>query len=351
MLGTPLFITMTRVGIGKPVQSAAVSASSISPDAELTDPTLFVDMSRLPAGFWAAAAADGGNVQVWTAGGTRLPMDLILFDHDTDTGFLAFKYIGAVSGGVSVEIICDGQQTEHPAVDSEFGQYNAYDDNWIAFYPNGGADEFDRTIRENHLTLVGLPATPSDALVTGIIGVSATNYRTVDTLNNFGSASAFVPNTYPATIIAVVQLTASQSIDALGMYNAAGGHELRLQPGRSGGGIQAQMEYSGAGADESASSELIAVDTDFHHFAGVATDDVSRDALLDGNIKGSNTDPATVTGLTQIVIGKGSRSALSSSSLNGNMCLAQIHDTVRSDEWLAFQAAMLDQSTFWGDWE
>lgn len=58
--------------------------------ANLTDFPVYVDLSDLPAGFWSAVTSDGGNIRV-SQSATDLPVDVVLIDTGTDTGYIFFK--------------------------------------------------------------------------------------------------------------------------------------------------------------------------------------------------------------------------------------------------------------------
>jgi hypothetical protein len=57
-----------------------------------------VDLAGLPAGFWSHVKADGGDIRVYTPGGTKLARDLVKIDGGTDSGILFFFAPSVLSG-------------------------------------------------------------------------------------------------------------------------------------------------------------------------------------------------------------------------------------------------------------
>jgi len=325
----------------------------IDPDTALSGFSHWIDLSEISdATFWANVSSTGGDIRATDGSNNPLPLDLVHFNKSNQTGFAVVKLTATVPAG-AIRLWAQNANASLPAANNTYGQYNAYDANYIAFYPDGQGN--DRTGNLNHLTHTGLPNPITDALVTGPIGVSATNYRHVDTSNNYGVANAVVPATYPVTLISVASLPSASTIDGLGIYTAAGGNEIRLQQQRASGPdrLISQVEYTGSTSQNGTSTAVTTNVDGWHHYAGVATSDVSRAALLDGANKGTDTDSSTISGIDEIVVGKGSRSATSSSSFLGNLCLCQIHNAARSDTWIEYQWSMLDQAAFYqiGNWQ
>ncbi|MCA9354007.1 MAG: DUF2341 domain-containing protein [Candidatus Kaiserbacteria bacterium] len=61
-----------------------------SVDADLTDFPISIDLSSLGSDFWTNVKSDGGDVRVYTSGGTEVAIDLAHFDSATELGELHF---------------------------------------------------------------------------------------------------------------------------------------------------------------------------------------------------------------------------------------------------------------------
>jgi hypothetical protein len=321
-----------------------------NPPGSLDDFTLFLDMALLPDRLWGLFLSDGGNLIARKEDETRLPLDLILFDKDAKTGFLAFKYLGTkTTSPQAIRIDADPDQLVLPAADSEFGQYNAYDANWRAFYPNAGFN--DRTQFLNHLTMTN--QVDATCLAAGPMGNEGIRYAFIDATNNYGRATASVPGTYPMTLVIAALLAVNDALPCFGLRDQSApdstNAEITANRNASVHRTDAGNTSDTALASE-AQSDTLATATVWRHIAGVFASSTSRTAYLAGGNDGN--DPTEIligSGvLDEIVVGKGSRSGITSNSTPNTLSIAQVHDVARTADWVAYQAAMLDQATFWG---
>lgn len=68
-----------------------VTIPSVAVSAAVTDFPVYLDLSLLPAAFWAHAQADGGDIRVTESdGSTRCPVDLVTINAGLQTGELHF---------------------------------------------------------------------------------------------------------------------------------------------------------------------------------------------------------------------------------------------------------------------
>lgn len=331
-------------------------ATPNTPNCTLPDHSLFVDLSRLPQGWWDVVSPTGGDIRVTNDDNEEVPRDIVDFDINAQTGFLVLK-MTQQNPPTPVRIWAGNPFVgDYEPADAN-GQYNAYDDNWRAFWPFGGArddGEEDRTQYLNHITLVN--EVDSANLVAGPIGVQATDYVAVDATNNYGRATASIPTTaYPTTFVVVAKDEDLTSLPCLGLRDQSGpttaNVELTVNRTAAVHRTDAGSTDTGASAAE-AQSGTVANNANFQHFAGVITSATSRAAYLQGGNEGTNATNITIANgvLDEIVIGKGARSGLSAASTTADLCLAQVHDAARSECWINYQYQMLDQDDFWGDW-
>jgi len=333
-------------------------ATPIAPNVTLADHTHFIDLSELPASWWAVVATDGRDIRATDGDADPIPFDLIYFDYANNTGFATVK----LTQTIPPREVClwVGNPDAGPlAVDDEFGQYAAYDSNWRAFWPSGGArdaGEEDRTQFLNHIVLAN--QVDEDNLTDGLIGVEATDYVFVDATNNYGRATTSIPSTaYPTTFVVVARDTDTTSLPCLGMRDQSGPStanvELTVNRDATNQRADAGSTDTGASAAEDQSNSL-ANSANYRQFVAVISAADSRTAYIDGgNDNAPNTTTITIASgvLDEIVIGKGSRSGLSASSTTADLSLAQVHDTARSEDWINYQYRMLDQPVFWGGWD
>lgn len=328
-------------------------ATPDAPTETLTDMTLFIDLSGMDDAWWGWVSITGQDIRATDVNNNPIPLDLIEFDYANQTGFAAVKITQTIPAR-PVRLWVGNPLVGLPAANSEFGQYNAYDAFWRQFLPNGQTT--DRTQFLNHCTNTGLPSPPTDALVTGPMGNFGTNYRFTDTTNNFGVATASVQAAgYPVTLILAGKNQGVFSIgEAYGIRDDAADTTLvALSPQRSLFDPDARTTINSqvtAGSSSGVTSTIVDNPPTWHHFAGTVTSAASRRAYLDGVGGTVETTSRDVLGLDEIVIGKPSRSGLSSTTVAYDLSVAQYHTTARSEAWIAYQSQMMVQPTFWNGW-
>ena len=116
----------------------------------LNDYTLFIDLSVMPTDFWAAVETDGVDIRATDQDDLFLPFDLIEFDSAANTGLLAVKLAPNDSLITDVRIWAGNSSAVAVNACARYGQYQAYDSSWLAFWPAGSGN--DRTQNQNHLT-------------------------------------------------------------------------------------------------------------------------------------------------------------------------------------------------------
>lgn len=152
----------------------------------------------------AACLADGADLRVTDEDNNLLAVDIIRFDSDgndiTDTA-IAVRYPGVTTSVSTLRIWFGDATATLPAADSEFGQYNAYGFNYLAFYPDGLGD--DRTSNQLDLTAVGSPT------VAGQAGPIAGSLAT-----DLNGSSQYGIVTLPDSLVAPLRVSAQTRPDA-----------------------------------------------------------------------------------------------------------------------------------------
>src|SRR6056297_1214654 len=126
-------------------------ATVTNPTSALTDFTLIVDLSTMPASWWSAVStSDGTRGRVYKGDGTtRLACDWIDFDDTAETGLLRVLWSGTLASTGTQELWIEPPVSGNDAVaaDNTYGSDNAYDDDWEGYWPDGGGS--DRTENNN----------------------------------------------------------------------------------------------------------------------------------------------------------------------------------------------------------
>ena len=324
--------------------------SEATPDnapSTLTDFTHWIDLSLLPASWWAKVGPSGGDIRATDGSNNPLPMDLIHFSAVNQTGFIAVKH-DALTTAEKVRLWVGKSGMAQPPATATYGQYNAYDSDWYGFWPDGGGT--DRTVFANTLTHTNSTAGDS----TGTIGVSATDY---DEANHGGSDSYAVKSspgvtTGPCTLAFVAKQnnltdTAGRTC-GLGTGTNDNRRVTFQRTGTDGRVVATEQNTSSASATTSASG--IAATT-YHHCAGTFVNTTSRFAYVNGTATQNTTSiTAPDAGTFSFAVGRAENPALATTTFQGDVCLLQLHNSARSSDWVAYQAAMMNQSTFWNGW-
>lgn len=148
------------------------TATLVNPTAALTDFTLLVDLSRMPAEWWAAVdTTDGTRGRAAKGDGTELAVDWIDFDSVNETGWARVKWSGtlATTGAQVLRVYPPKAANAAVAAGGTFGRHAAYDASVRGYWPDAGPT--DRTSNALNGTASGITA----GAQTGKVG-SATAY-------------------------------------------------------------------------------------------------------------------------------------------------------------------------------
>lgn len=163
----------SAVAVATPLAPSSISAT------ERTDAMLFIDLSRMPAGWWSAVHSTGRDIRVTRDNNTLLPRDVINFDKDAQTGLLVVKATVEESDPAVVRVYAGNPTVLGPDVTAAAGQYNTYPDYVHLFVPDGGLG--DRT--RNQLAGTNENGVITSGGAAGPLGAAATSYS--NTINGW----------------------------------------------------------------------------------------------------------------------------------------------------------------------
>lgn len=320
-------VTVTVATLGTTYAAALPMATPSN--LALVDVEFRVDLSLLPAGWWSVVASDGSDIRVSDIGENQLPCDpAIHFNKGAKTGFLVFK---GTAGGANTcyKIWCGGTAT-FLAKDSTYGQYNAYQNAAIGFWPDGSG--VDRTRNKNDMQPTGVTS------VAGTIGVSASRFGTGN------SSYCGIPNgfTGPYTLSVVSSQNLTGEIAFLNAASSATGSYGFV--GTTGStGYQCRSLLGGnIGTNW---CETPANDTTWAAYNARFPSGGTHDAVtLIGTI--GQTSLITVGAINFLSLGASGDGTTSYPGIQP-VCLAECVNDNLPVEYLRYWELMLDQSTFW----
>lgn len=318
-------------------------ATLTNPGSALTDFSLLVDLSDLPASWWSAVTdSDGTKGRVYKGDGTtRLAVDWIDFNSGASTGWIRVLWSGTLASSGTQQLWIEPPLSGNAAVaDSDtYGADNAYNSGWEAYYPLTDAN--DRTVNAANLTGSG---SISFGGGTGQVG-AATDFDGTDDSAASGTGPASAVATYLAWIR--TDLNPASVNRQIILHNNETGDKLWWWVGNDGAASGEQAFFNGSSYVYS--STVISQTTWTH----VAVSNNSTGPLIqfykDGAADGSaasyrNAIPANVTLGRNEVAG-------SPYPFNGLMDEVQIHSGILSADWIAEEYAQSsDNATFWGTW-
>jgi hypothetical protein len=327
------------------------TATLDNPSSALTDFTLLVDLSNMPADWWSAVdTSDGTKGRAAKDDGTELACDWIDFDDTAETGWLRVLWSGtlATSGTQTLRIYPPVSGNSSNAASATYGSDNAYDSNWEGYWPlheaSGSAE--DRTSNGRDGTFQNTLPDSAAGQVGEAQKIDATADRVEVARTGLGDGGAMT-----VMIWAQTANTGDGYFSAGDSRQSAGARDWGLFDN---GSDYLWVGYSSTAQLWNASGGTPATGSWFH-LAGTwdgTTNADGAEAFVDGSSVG--TDTASGTNLeTDEEINIGGAGSFSLSS--GYVDEAQIHSTVREDAWISEEYAQSNNnSTFWnlsgGDW-
>ena len=328
----------------------SVVTPSAGPSSTLVDFTHFMDLSRMPASWWSAVTGTvGEDIRVTTSADVEIPSSLTGFSLANQTGMLVLKLSQSTTPS-AVRVWCGNPAAITPLVAASNGQYACFDDNWRGFWPDGGGTsdmtQYDNnTATSNKANNVG--AALSYGTETGPLGGKATDF-------DQGANTWWYIDDWAATH----SLTTNETWTFIGAFLRNSGTNigaiLRLSRNTGFAWQQLQASVNGTNSRSSATSddgtaEIASSDDgttaigNWHHHTMTTASDNERSAYIDGGGANSQTNDFGTT-VDNLQVG----SDFNGAELSGDAALIQVHNVTRNAAWVAYQASMMDQSTFWG---
>ncbi len=331
--------------------SIPVPAASLA--GALVDFSLMVDLSRMPAEWWAAVSSDGASIRCSKDdGATELAYDLLSWDYGSETGWLRVLWAGTLSA------VADQSLRIYPAADEgaggylasdTYGQHNAYDSGWALYWPMeedpGGGAVLDRTGNARHGTIGGTP----DA-ATGKAG-QALNFVPAST--EYVEIQAAAVTDWPMTLMIWADVdnpTAEQILIGLAASTSNTQYlhfaadttskwEWQLRTSPNAGYGNTNFPFCDGGT----------VGNGWTHVAA-RTSSATDHRLFENGVEVASTDVSCAfpSGMNRTTVGRQMRST-PYGSLDGRADEAQIHSAARPDEWIAAEHSQTgDQAGFFG---
>lgn len=329
------------------------TAAPDNPASALTDFTLLIDLSTLPASWWAAVdTTDGTRGRAYVdSSEVELAVDWIDFDDSGETGWLRVLWTGtlATTGTQTVRIYPPNTGNAAVAASDTYGSDNAYASHWKMYVPDGGG--VDRTSSSNDLTANG------GYTAGGSVGKVGTA-TTFDGTDDYGERAdnATLDITGALTIMAWVKSAASAA-DTEGIiskYFQTGNQRSYVLVQNSTTNLPSFV-ISSDGTFQSGNvlngTTALGVG-DWHHVAGVFVPSISREIYVDGvSENSSGTAPSGIhSGSAPLWIGMQFSNA-AQYRINAVIDDVQIHAAGLPAAWIAEETAQSnDQSTFWTTW-
>lgn len=324
------------------------TATPDNPTAALTDFTLLVDLSTMPASWWAEvdttdptkgrAAIDSSEVE--------LACDWIDFDDTGETGWLRVKWTGtlATSGTQTIRIYPPVAANASVSAGDTYGRYAAYDSSWTGYWPMH--DGNDRTASGNNLTATGV-SLGNATLIGGATDfeLSSSHYCTHG--NDSGGATAITMMSWfnAETITG----TGANSQDIYSENYDANSFKLRQYIDGSKYCAQWRDGTPGTTATLTGGTTL-STGVAYHGAAVFDSAADSHASYLNGSLDGTST---TVVGALTVSHGGsflGAQRAILR-FFDGIIDEVQIHAAARSAEWIAQEYLQTnDQASFWSTW-
>lgn len=326
-----------------PAGNYASATVQSNPTSDLTDFTLIVDLSDLPAGWWSdVSVADGTRGRVWLDDLSReLACDWIDFDKDNSTGLLRCLLPDFTTSGTHIIRIYPPKlsRAAEPA-DGDFGQYAAYDANWAGYWPlQAGAA--DRTANARDAVATGSPT----------IGGVAGKFGKATDLNG---SSQYIKATYqlaqPFTVLCWVNQDSTASTLLCEFDGTDGTDGFKLYGSTSGANTNFRAQSYGPTASAYGYYNGVAANGNWVHVGAVFKSNTSRTPYVNGAAGTEDTtDSGTPTPDSDLGLGVDPR--YDTSPLSGQTQDWQVHDVERAAEWIATERNQTnDNAAFWGTW-
>lgn len=139
----------------------AVAFPSPLPSTSISDFVVPIDLSILPAGWWAAVTPDGRDIRVTINGAanTLVPRHLLHFNYAAKTGIL-FAKTGNATISPEIRIWAGATLAPAPASGDTYGQFNTYPSYIRGWWPDGGGTDSTSYVKSFTGGVIGDRTTP-----------------------------------------------------------------------------------------------------------------------------------------------------------------------------------------------
>lgn len=313
------------------------SATLVNPTAALSDFPLLVDLSRMPAEWWAAVdTTDGTRGRAAKGDGTELACDWIDFDAGNETGWLRVAWAGTLASSGTQELRVYPPRAANAAVSAgdTYGRHAVYPSAYLGYHPLDG-DGNDRTVNAAHLTLFGSPSYDGAKVGRGL-HLSAGN-------NGARHVPSVGYDSYPLTMMLWFRADAISNSHIIGISDdddIDAGNTFYM---RSSGSTSVTARYDDGGGTEPAPiSSGLAAETWMHLAATLTSSDIRL--YIDGSLADSRTNTNAASVLDRLVIG-------GNNAIPGHRDDAHWLAADLDAAWIAQEYAQSsDQAAFWGAW-
>lgn len=333
--------------------STGYATQSVTAGASLTDFTLIVDLSDMPADWWTENdTADGTKGRVFKEDETELAVDWISFDSGADSGWVRVKWSGTFSGAGAntIRIYPPVAANDSVAAGDTFGAFNAFDDDWKLYLPldevvNNDVDGYkDRTVNANHGQGVSM-ALPA---VAGQVGNAQDFDGSADYID-LPDVAYPIANGY--TLVAWINTGGSSTGQIIGRDSFGGNRYWQFRVDSGGGKIRFIRFDASNNLVANFGTPLSYNDSAQHQI--VATFSTANGSVIyvDGESVATDLDTTanrSDSGATPSIGSTGNGAEF----FDGLIDEGQIHSTARSADWIAEEFASTDDNaTYWGVWE
>lgn len=322
-------------------------ATATNPSATLTDFSLAVDLSLMPAAWWTLVdTVDGTKGRAAKDDGTELACDWIDFNNNGDgtgTGLLRVKWEStlATTGSQILRVYPPMDANAAVAAGDTYGSDAAYDLGYQCYIPDGLG--VDRTVNGNDFTAVGSPTVGGSA---GPIG-AATD---LNGSSQLGSAPSMLASE-PEEVLICMWIN-PDSVAFCFLH----GQDPTLFNGFFLGG---KVYLIGTNTSEdsislSAPSNLTFDTSGWQMYsvrwsASTTLLEAFRNATKSSG--SANTSGEGLRDMDQTMAIGAAQTGTPANYFDGDVAQISFHRAIRTDAWVALEYAQLaSNTTFWGEW-
>jgi hypothetical protein len=306
--------------------------------------SLLVDLSQMPNDWWAAVSSTGIDIRATDTANDFLPFDLIEFDKTAETGLGVIQSRQRQDNPSAIRLWAGNGSALAVPPCSIYGQYFAYDQNFVGFWPSGSGN--DRTNFLRHLTSTGSVVVQEGA---SPVGSSASLITNLADLDSYASISGLDPFSPPLTFMACAQLNSGDNFTSAVLmgFKSEGGSTVLMSTTESASPARL-IARNAFGREATAGNSAIVNPANFWTQSGLLQGTNTRIVNVNGGgTSFSNQSAISVVNLDRIFVGADISGDVSK-GFNGLISLVSLHSTSRPLVWRDYWHKMMDQSTFWG---